>query len=232
MSNQTEGLRLACLYSWGCPEIRGDKDIICDFVRDPGGYMIILVRSILSRIELYLSYQLIAWSNGISDPFDKDVVRAYWLGGGLLGQITTEALNAISFDGFPAFARRRLEELEERAAFPHHNTSVFQTLFTPDMAVEKMPRERLESANICLVTAGLVTRVDSDFLEVRCPIVAVEKDRFTVQKSVLRVRKGFAEKVKEGNRASVHLGVARQRVRKETEREIEETVYGALACFV
>lgn len=46
------------------------------------------IREALKKLASYFYYLAIASSNGTSDPFDLQVVKAHWIGNGLLSKVT------------------------------------------------------------------------------------------------------------------------------------------------
>ncbi len=85
------GLRLAALYGikpfllgFCGPQDTKNKKILLNFLNNKGT-SIKEVRKILEQFEgAYPYYKIIAKKNGIKDPFNIRVVRAYWVGNKLL----------------------------------------------------------------------------------------------------------------------------------------------------
>ncbi len=81
-----------------------------------------------SRFEGAWPYlQLIAGSNGITDPLDPRVVEAYWTGNELSARVPTAALAASLGDRFEHRAGRTFASLVAASAegIPQHNFHVF-----------------------------------------------------------------------------------------------------------
>lgn len=91
------------------------------------------VENILSQFDsLYLNLKLISHENKISDPFDKRVVEAYWIGNGLLNNIKSKDYSKLLSEKFRLehklgadnFSKLKYKILSQRI-LPHHSFHVF-----------------------------------------------------------------------------------------------------------
>ena len=80
------------------------------------------VREILEQFEgSYAYYKLIAKSNNIGDPFDEQVVRAYWIGNELLNNVPVKELRKMIQERFKMPEKAKLIP---GWAKPHHSFHV------------------------------------------------------------------------------------------------------------
>jgi hypothetical protein len=167
---------------------------------------------LLRRFTGALPYlQLIARTNGISDPFDSRVVEAYWLGNELLEHVEVRQL-------YDSLAERFGKQLEGRArewvlgkapagARPHHNFHVFDI----HSRVGEISNT-LETMDQCRISAGKVLTVEGAELVVeRQPILLVEgklalgtAERTRVVRQV--ESHGFADAAVPGDWVALHWG--------------------------
>lgn len=89
------------------------------------------IREVLKKFTgAYSYYQLIAKSNKINDPFDEEVIRAYWLGNELLNRIKITDLRKIIAKDFsrpgllPKNAVLKKSKEIPKGSGPHHSFHV------------------------------------------------------------------------------------------------------------
>lgn len=89
------------------------------------------IKEILEQFKgAFFYYKLIAESNRIKDPFNRKVVKAYWIGNDLLDNVSTDSLKEliINFSGLDflskEFVQRKAEKIPAIAK-PHHSFHVF-----------------------------------------------------------------------------------------------------------
>lgn len=137
-SPRGEGLKLAIRYSLpSCrlgfcgPHDQASQKTLHDFV---SGKKVEeeKVRKILEKFEAMYPYlRLIASSNQISDPFDEQVVKAFWVGNELLERVGVGTLRQLIMTNFVKPGLLSKEEAEKRAIqipegmVPHHSFHVF-----------------------------------------------------------------------------------------------------------
>jgi hypothetical protein len=167
---------------------------------------------ILRKFTGALPYlRLIAEANGIADPFDAEVVEAYWIGNRLLDRVEVRQL-------YDALLERFGRQLQGRArdwvlgkapagARPHHNFHVFDVHSRVGELGHALP-----TMDRCRVSGGRVVRVSG-------PEVVVERRPLTLANGKLalgppRVERvlrqidgrGFLDAVRIGDDVSVHWG--------------------------
>src|SRR4030042_3492390 len=126
------------------------------------------VREIFKKFEAaYSYYKLIAVKNNISDPLDKQVVKAFWVGNSLLEKATGNDLKKMVLTEFTKPGLLSQEEARGKvnkiplAAKPHHS---FHALFLGSVT----KRVSLEGVmlDLCRIGWGRVKKVKSNKLQV------------------------------------------------------------------
>lgn len=228
----TEGLRVACLYSLGCDRLREiqKEESFLKFLRGSE-----INRNEIEKAVKFLDsfpfYQLIAWQNNICNPFEEKVVRAFWLGNGLLRKIKKEQLAGFFKENknFPIFLLNKFFTFI--GAVPHHN---FDVLWTAKLMMEnpKVSIGFLIDINNCLIRGGQVCSFEGESLMVHTHRINFLKGRFflTESKEIIDARL-LAENLNVGDFVSIHQGLAREKIEKKTAENIFEITKGALSFF-
>ena len=114
--------------------------------------------------------QVIAAANGRADPFDPEVVEAYWVGNRLLGAVPVSMMGRSLDDRF----RRRagagwsaLAEAIPAGAVPHHSFHVFAVYPWVGMLRSGEGSEPLHVLDRCRIRSGVVQAVEGDIAVVR-----------------------------------------------------------------
>jgi len=130
------GVRLAALYGikpkqlgFCGPEGKSSSRLLFNFLCEKE-LLEKKAREVLERFAVFPYYKLIARFNGIEDPFDEKIVKAYWIGNNLLDNISSDTLQRMVITEFsrPNFLSRK--EAEEKAkkipkgSKPHHSFHV------------------------------------------------------------------------------------------------------------
>lgn len=157
---------------------------------------------------------LIAGANHLQDPFDSRVVDAYWIGNGLLEQVTAQDFYRSLEDRFRtrmlADQFRWMATKLEQGARPHHNFHVFEVyvragLMRDDRAVAAIP-----PMDSCRISWGRVAEVDGGTLLVERPALEMRQGKLVLSEP--RPKRvgwqidglGFVRTVKPGDVVSVH----------------------------
>ncbi len=114
--------------------------------------------------------QLIAGANGISDPLDRRVVEAYWIGNALLDNVTPWQLAASIETRFRPRAGKgwdRLAEVLPANSRPHHSFHVFAVYPWIGLLRAGHVDEPLRVLNQCRIRGGLVEEADGNLAVVR-----------------------------------------------------------------
>lgn len=181
-----KGMRVACLYSYGCQRtkiFKADK-VLLEFLKDhnPSIPEIWQIQSILQKLEPWPFYQKIAaYKNG--RPLDEKVVRIHWLGTSFFGLETNKDLI--------------------------HNFLVLRKIRGIG---SHLPKEILESMINCLVSFGKVIKIKNKegLLKVEHQTVLFKKEKFRFDRRKEEIGRGFVEEVNHGELVSIHWGLARE----------------------
>jgi len=131
------------------------------------------VREIFKKFEAaYSYYKLIATKNNITDPLDKQVVKAFWVGNSLLEKVTGNDLKKMALSEFTKPGLLSQEEVSKKvkkiplAAKPHHS---FHVLFLGSVT----KRVSLEGVmlDLCRIGWGKVAKVQSSKFKVQSIII-------------------------------------------------------------
>jgi uncharacterized protein DUF6390 len=112
---------------------------------------------------------LIAGANGISDPLDRRVVEAYWVGNELLDSVRPHALARHvdeRFHGRLGRARDHVFDAVAAGAVPHHCFHVFAVYPWVGLMRTGIVDEPLRILDQCRTTRALVTSVGLETLDV------------------------------------------------------------------
>ncbi|HEX2706099.1 MAG TPA: DUF6390 family protein, partial [Candidatus Lustribacter sp.] len=114
--------------------------------------------------------ELIAGASGIDDPLDARVVEAYWVGNGLLDNVTSSLLHRSLEERFRGRAGRvwpRLADTAWAGAVPHHSFHVFGVYPWLGLLRSGQLAEPLQVLDRCRIRWGQVLEVGSGFATVR-----------------------------------------------------------------
>ncbi len=168
------------------------------------------LRGLLQTFTGALPYlKLIAHSNGLTDPFDRRVVEAYWVGNALLDNVDMRQF-------FETLAQRFGKQLQGKArdyitqkiplgARPHHSFHVFDV----HSQVGQLTHS-LEVMENCRVSWGRITAVEPAHFAIEAQPLVLQAGKLTLAaptpKRVLRQidDKGFTREASIGDWVSVH----------------------------
>jgi hypothetical protein len=197
------------------------------------------LRDLATQFEgAYPYLALIARSNGLPDPLDAAVVEAYWLGGGLLGNVRARALGESLDERFRARLRgdgwRWLGGKPEAGAAPSHAFHVLDVFPRVGLMRTGATDHALQVMDSCRVRWGRVLERDGDALVVSAvPLEMVDGRLRLASPRIERIRgwvdgTGFVEDAVPGDVVSIHWDWACERLdaarlaalREVTEREL------------
>ena len=162
-----EGLKIASIYGlkphelgFCGPQIAVKQQILRGFIL--GRVSNNEVRVVLQKFEgAYPYYQLIASNNGIADPFDENVVRAYWIGNELLDKVNIQDLRRTIIEKFsyPGLLPKEIAVEKAQAilenAKPHHSLHVYVI----GSVTGKVDLNDLSAKDLCRVSWGKVLEI-------------------------------------------------------------------------
>jgi hypothetical protein len=224
-----KGLKLAIIYGFkphelGCcgPE-KKETSVLLNYLHGQKE-MEASAREILSQFKrAYAFYQLIAKSNGITDPFDSKVVEAYWIGSALLEKVKLDDLKKMVIDEYPKIeqiapeAIKRLANKIPAGALAHHS---FQVLFNSGHDSEEI--------DLCLIGWGVVKSVNGNKLIVKIPASSNKKNE---GRKIIFWDTNLLPKVKNGDWVSFHWNCACQVLTKNQVKNLEKYTKNNLAVF-
>jgi hypothetical protein len=179
----------------------------------------------LCRFQAHHAYlSLIARENGLN-PFDKEVVRAFWIGNRLLESVRPGALRKfIAKDlmkGEQAARARKLCAHLPEGILPHHSFNVLYINF-----VSRAVPRTIRNFDSCCITSGKVRSVSGDSAIVMRDSIGYDSG-FIIKpkKSAVSLSRGgmrFLPDVEKGDALSVHWGMAIESLSQKNERLLKE----------
>ena len=235
------GIRLAALYSLGCPELRemNAELRVQSFVIGASQEKPAAIRSILEKIDPFWFYQLIVLSKfkELSDFFGEKAVRAFWIGNPYLKPIKVPDIQRVFANGKlkHKFDVHKMGVVIAKmrgllGVRPSHNFCVMEILTGIRKGVP-IPQEILQGTNECLVRAGKVIAAGDDKINVETTVLVQEElTSFGFRTVQEEVERGFIiGELTPGTLISVHLGKGREVLSREDDFNIREFLREALA---
>ena len=226
------GLRLAALYSIGCPELRQLRTeplILGALTAGPDSFPhnADFVETAMRLLDPFVFYQLIALKHGRTDFFSEDIVRTHWFGGDLLRPVTVDDIRLLLARGTIPTVIHRAEEIILRltdllGGLPHHNFVVLSLLKRMRRDI-KAPVELLAGISQCLVGAGKV-------VEVRDGLRIPGAGKLFPQAGIglIKIDNPFKINVRVGDYVSHHLSWAREKISEKEAKGLDAITRQAL----
>jgi len=215
-----EGILTACLYSYGCPELKqiGAEKLFLNFLENPEKSKLPFVKDILEKLEPFIYYRLIAKMNGINSPFNLKVVKAYWLGDGLLRTMKKEDIEDFSIN--------RLIKLSDLiGAKPHHNFNILWLT----KKTEKIPIEKIDE---CIIKPGKVLEVREKDILVRTIKLFSEGKKICLKEVEEEISKGFLRGfIGFDDWVSIHFRSAREKISRNCAQNLIALTKEAIEFF-
>lgn len=230
------GLKLAAAYGYPparlgfCGTVAPQDQLIINRWLQGENRLAPQVRQILSTFKAaYSYYQLIASQNKIQDPFDQQVVEAYWLGNKLLGKVNGDDIRQMIQTDFGRPGLLSKKQACTKASrlpagvLPYHLSHV---LFIGSISGRVKFTPRL--IDLCRIGWGEVVKIPK--LKPEAPVAKITvRYRPLVQKNkqwqlglrrkqTVKWDKSFVPRLKKGETVSFHWGRACQVLnRKQTD---------------
>jgi hypothetical protein len=176
------------------------------------------LKQILEEFQtLYPYLKFIARYNQIKDPFDEEVVEAYWIGNHLLENISKSQFYNHLSDNLQVKKKLTMvlmDKLNKKIALgakAHHN---FHVLSVWKQADDIDSWQVLTSMDLCRISWGKIKKIKQSHLEVEYQPLVLEDNKLSLgepvwQKINYRIGdKGFIEQPKQGDWISMHWGFA------------------------
>lgn len=218
-----QGLKLAALYAYSCQKTRelGIDEELKNFIisgRDEQE-----IKSYLRKLEPFLHYRLIARANNINDPFDEQVVRAYWLGSILLEKVKPELLKDLANE-VDSSALLKANYLISGGK-THHN---FAVLAQASLKISKL----LERLNLCLIYFGIVRIVTEKELFISRQAIVLKNKKFVLGEAKRdKIKRGLLKSVSVGDIVSIHFDEAREVLGDDDLKNLKEYTHQAIEFF-
>ncbi len=232
------GIRLAALYSVGCPELvqmNLDSALWSFVVGEPTASISAeSARGILEKLDPFVFYQLIAFAVNEKDCFSESVVRAHWLGNGALNPVQDSDVKQVLTD----LSSRDSLDVHKLAALalklrgligfvPHHNFCVLQ-LFAGLKKRGKIPERIITEADRCLVKPGKVVSKSGGLFGVKNLVLVPGSDGGLD----VNVRVAMVDSRLISDAApvfvSTHLGRVREAISEEDSQKLENLLLEAV----
>lgn len=187
---------------------------------------------------LYPYLRLIASANGITDPFDKRVVEAYWLGNPLLQNVNRQKFYNHLVDGQKLKRRislkefHRLEDKIAQHALPHHSFHVLN-IWKRTGHTERL--HTLDSMDACRVSAGVVVAVDGPKITVKRRPIAYQDGKLYLGRpegaqATRHLEANFdIEQLQPGALISMHWSQPCEVITEKQARELEKYTLQSIA---
>jgi hypothetical protein len=187
----------------------------------------------------YPYLRLIAHANGLSDPFDRGVVEAYWVGNRLLDRVGAHSLFDSLRERFrprmDARAFSRMTALLSDGTRPHHNFHVFDVYRRAGLMRDDRATIAVERMDACRVSWGRVVLVDgAEVMVQRSPLV-LKGGRLALGPAVpVRVLRridgrGYLDEFSPGEVVSVHWNWVCDRLAPQALHELARATRRAIA---
>lgn len=152
--------------------------------------------------------ELIAAASQITDPLDRRVVEAYWVGNGLLGNVRLGDFGAHLDERFRRRAGSGWENIAgplPHGVLPHHSFHVFCVYPWAGLLRAGRADPSLEILDRCRISWGQVRAAVNRVVVVRCRPLAWDGARLSLGRPALRtVAAGFAADPRPGDWVSLH----------------------------
>jgi hydrogenase maturation factor len=162
--------------------------------------------------------ELIARTNDIVDPLDRQVVEAYWIGNSLLDRVDIGALYASLEERFrPRTNSKDWPWLAFKApagAKPHHSFHVLEVYPRVGLMRSGLVDRLVDTMKNCLIRWGRVCAVSGPQLVVEAPTLHHDSGKLQLteprRETVVRWHdgRGFVGDVREGDWVAIHWGWA------------------------
>ncbi|KPJ57341.1 hypothetical protein AMJ49_01970 [Parcubacteria bacterium DG_74_2] len=175
------------------------------------------IRKILQDFKgAYSYYKLIAKSNNLLDPFDKRVVKAYWIGNKFLEKVKIDDLRQLITKDFSKLEKAK--KIPENSK-PHHN---FHVLIVGPVTKKVVLKGRL--LDFCKISWGKIRSFKGNRIKVEYqPLSGEKKLRLgkPIKKEILW-DKNLLSKIKRGDWISFHWNRAMEKLQKKDVKNLKK----------
>jgi len=236
------GVKIAALYGiyphqlgFCGPKDKSAKKVITDYLLGKN-ISEKRVRKILEQFEgAFPYYNLIAKSNGIKDPFDEKVVKAYWIGNGLLDKVKIDSLKEMIIKEFsgPGLLSKKIAQKKAREipfnSKPHHSFHVFVVGSVTGVITLKG-----KLLDICRVSWGEVVKKEKGKIIIKYQPLKKSKNKYFLGNFIKKTifwDKNLAEKIEIGDNISCHWSYLIQVLDKKDLENLKKYTQLTLNCL-
>jgi hypothetical protein len=177
--------------------------------------------------------ELIAQANGIDDPLDDRVVRAYWIGNDLLDAVDPALLRSSLERRFRGGAGRdwtRMSSCIESAHRAHHGLHVFRMYPWAGLLRTGAAGRAVDVLDRCRIRAGRVLAVDGGTVTVQSTLLAWDGDTLSLgAPQAETVALSIGTELEPGDLVACHWGWACDRLTDEQLTVLESDTLAELA---
>ena len=171
-----------------------------------------------NALHPYLS--LIANANGMQ-PFDLEVVEAYWLGNRLLENVEHKEIQktivCLQKHGLPRrIAERKAAELPE-SILPHHSMHVLYLNF-----LSQKVKPFVQNLSNCLIQWATVQKEAKNGIEVKGIELFLESNELKLREKIKTIKNSFNLQLQQGNLVSLHWENAVEKISSERLKNLKE----------
>jgi hypothetical protein len=187
----------------------------------------------------YPYLRLIAETNGIPDPFDRQVVEAYWVGNALLDRVGVSPFYDSLKERFgPRMGARAFSWMADSlvdGAKPHHNFHVFEIYRRAGLLRDDRAVIALDRMDQCRISWGRVTMVEgAEVVVERSPLVLASGKLALGPPVPVRVQRriggsGTLDNFRPGDIVSIHWSWACDRLGAAALRQLGRATRRAIA---
>jgi len=226
---ELEAIKKACLYSippnrLGYCGPSESWNTLQEFVSSPSGQKIPQTKAILQKFNaLYPYLELIAEANSLQ-PFDLEVVEAYWLGNPLLKNVPRSAIQKtiLSFQklGLPrSIAEQKASQLPE-GMLPHHSMHVLYINF-----ISQKVSALVQNLSNCLIQWGEVRETLSQGISIKGIELISESGELKLREKTKTVENPFSIPLQQGDQITVHWGNAVEKISPKTFKNLKTITF-------
>jgi len=183
------------------------------------------VEEVFRKFEgLYPYFESIAEKNN-KDPFDYEVVEAYWIGNELLDrfnkQDSEKIITKLTTRGLPpSFAKKLIKRLPE-GFVPHHD---FNVLFVGVGATTGSVETNIRNMDNCRIAWGEVLDVLKTQIIVKTNVLKKEKEYFLKEdeRKTIVYSELMLPEIKKGDKVAIHWGYAGHILTKEQKENLKK----------
>ena len=197
------------------------------------------LRELAEKFEgAYPYLRLIARANGLTDPFDRRVVEAYWVGNACLERVEASPFFESLEERFrPRMSAREFSGMSgslEKGARPHHNYHVFEIYRRAGLLRDARATIALDRMDQCRISWGRVVEVDgAEAIVERPPLVMKDGKLGLGPATAVRVAlhvdsRGAPAALRPGDIVSIHWNWACDRLAAGALRELMRCTRRAL----